>query len=619
MNIQTTFTHNATQWLNQDINNNKRSKKQGGFIMKPVRFLTMVAIFLLSTSMVFAITESGTVITNQASGTYNDVNGNAMTGVNSNAVTTTISEVGGVTLTTGFNQNVDAFNSVSYPITLTNTGNADDTYTLDYSSVLSGTSALTDSLFLDNGSTPGAWDTGDTYIATGGSAAVTFAAGTADLILKVTDDNATGAIDADNVTVTLTATSTNTGTPSDQEVYITTALAAALTVTQTPTTSPWAAGDPVTYDVCLTNDGSLSAFNPSYSLPLNATYFVLGSDISVSVSYNGGGSSTLTAENSGTDTNADGAVISGGNLVITFNDVPAGQNVCFSYTLTLEAGLVAPITVPSEPVVGFEDTGGNTYPTPGNDSGGGEVSIGQEYSVTITENTNTTGPFTTPIDTVFYGFSLNNSGNGVDDFVLSGSGDSLTYEFYVDTDGDGVLDAAELTAGPLTSDTYTPDDTPVWIIATIIVPGTASDEDAHTVTITATSVGDGSATDILTLTITVAVPDLQIIKAVNTATAAPGDTLTYTVDVYNHGSGVASSIIVDDVIPTNTSYVTSSMTYAENGGSASSLVDVGGSDEGEYDSGTPKVSFTVTSLAADPDGGGVLTSYVTYTFKVTID
>lgn len=591
--------------------------------MKPIRFLTLVVTILLSTSMVYAITASGTVITNQASGTYYDANGNSMTGVNSNSVTTTVSEVGGVTLTAGFDQSVNAFNSVSYAITLTNTGNADDTYTLDYSAVLGGTSTFTDSLFLDNGSSAGVRDAGDTYIADGGTQAVTFVAGSQDLLLKVTDNNATGALDADDVTVTLTATSTNTGTPSDVEVYVTTAAAADLVVSQTPSTSPFNAGDAVTFDVCLTNNGTLAAFNPVYTLPIDAGFNVTGS-ISVDMSYNGGATSTLTAELGGTDTDEDGAVVSiGGSLILTLNDIPAGEDACFSYILTLDSDLVAPITVPSEPVVDYEDTGANPYPNPDNDSSGGAVVISEGYSVTIVENSATTSPFTSPIDTVFYGFSLDNSGNGTDDFILSGDDAALTYLFYIDIDGDGVLDADDFAAGPLSSDTYSAlawDTAPVWIIAAIIIPVDASDEASYSVTITATSVGGTAVTDTLgPLSITVRVPNMQIVKSVDKATAAPTDTLTYTVIVYNHGSGVGTNVTIDDPIPTNTGYATSSMTYSVDGGTVSSLTDGSSDDQGEYDSGNGKVIFTVTSLAADPDGAGAGQSYVTFTFQVTIN
>jgi len=519
---------------------------------------------------------------------------------------------------------VNAFNYVSYAITLTNTGNDDDSYTVDYSAVLGGASTFTTELFID-ANDDGLWDAGDTPVATGASVGLTFLAGTENLVLKVTDNNAEGVLDADDVTVTITATSTVGALPSDSEDYITTGSAADLVITQTPSGGPFDAGDPVTYDVCLTNDGTLTAYNPVYTLPIDAQFNVTG-NISVDISYNSGATTTLTAELGGTDTNADGAVVSaGGSLILTLNDVPAGQDACFTYTLTLDSDLVAPITVPSEPVVDYEDDGGNGYPTPDDDSEGGEVAISEAYAVAIVENGATSGSFTTPIDTVFYGFSLNNTGNGTDDFTFSGDDVTLTYEFYVDLDKDGVLDTDELAAGTLGSDTYAGlayDDTLVWIIATIVVPGTAADEDAYAVTITATSVGDGGVTDTLgPIAITVAIPNMQIVKDVDKANAAPGETLTYSIVVYNHGSGVATNISIEDLIPTNTSYVASSMTYAIGTGSAGPLVDDDGLDQGEYDAGgaNGKVTFTVTNLAADPDGAGALQSYVTFTFQVTID
>ncbi len=59
--------------------------------------------------------------------------------------------------------------------------------------------------------------------------------------------------------------------------------------------------------------------------------------------------------------------------------------------------------------------------------------------------------------------------------------------------------------------------------------------------------------------VTVTNPHITLTKTVDKPTPKPGDTLTYTVDYKNDGTGDAALIIITDNIPTYTSYVTGSM------------------------------------------------------------
>ena len=72
---------------------------------------------------------AGTSIGNQASASYVD-QANVTQNVTSNIVTTIVQQVAALTLTSDLAKTVTAGSQVSYPLTLTNTGNGTDSYAL---------------------------------------------------------------------------------------------------------------------------------------------------------------------------------------------------------------------------------------------------------------------------------------------------------------------------------------------------------------------------------------------------------------------------------------------------------------------------------------------------------
>ncbi len=108
--------------------------------MKPTRFLTIALVLMGLVSMLNAAgTAAGTPITNQAKGAYNDANGNEIAGATagyelSNIVTTTVSQVAGVSLGEDQALNISALGSGLFSVILTNTGNGSDSFALCKSS-----------------------------------------------------------------------------------------------------------------------------------------------------------------------------------------------------------------------------------------------------------------------------------------------------------------------------------------------------------------------------------------------------------------------------------------------------------------------------------------------------
>ena len=89
----------------------------------------IAAIFVLAGAAHAAAPLAGTSIGNQASASYLDQAG-VTQNVTSNIVTTIVQPVAALTLTSDLSKTVTAGSQVSYPHTLTNTGNGTDTYTL---------------------------------------------------------------------------------------------------------------------------------------------------------------------------------------------------------------------------------------------------------------------------------------------------------------------------------------------------------------------------------------------------------------------------------------------------------------------------------------------------------
>lgn len=76
--------------------------------------------------------------------------------------------------------------------------------------------------------------------------------------------------------------------------------------------------------------------------------------------------------------------------------------------------------------------------------------------------------------------------------------------------------------------------------------------DAKTLVITVTSNGGGGGGS--------ATSDLDISKTVDKATVNPGDTITYTITLVNHGPNDATNVVVNDQLPSKLNFVSSSST-----------------------------------------------------------
>jgi len=226
---------------------------------------TLAAAALLA-SPAFALgTTAGTDITNQATVTYEDANGNSLTAL-SNVVTTTVSQVAAVDVSPDNGGSGDPGDTLVYAHTLTNNGNADDTFDLTAVSANGWTTVV----FVDTNAN-GQYDAGtDTVIADTG---VVLENGTFDFWVAVTipPGASNGASDVTTVTGTSQFDTNVNDIATDTTNVTSPDVAVVKSVSPTGSQPP---GTTLTYTIQITNNGSADASNVVMTdpVPTNTTY-----------------------------------------------------------------------------------------------------------------------------------------------------------------------------------------------------------------------------------------------------------------------------------------------------------------------------------------------------------
>jgi uncharacterized repeat protein (TIGR01451 family) len=272
----------------------------------------------------------------------------------------------------------------------------------------------------------------------------------------------------------------------------------------------------------------------------------------------------------------------------------------------LAAGTRAGTTISNTASISYQDANGNPLSAVSNTV---TTTVSQVASVTVDPN-NSQGA--DPGDALYYAHLVTNGGNGddtIDLTVASSQGWAVvlyadvnnngTYEpgtdtVLVDTDGDTVPDTGLLT-----------DDGQFRILVSVTVPAGTPDGTVDVTTVTGTSTFNTGVFDVATDTTTIAAPTVSILKSVSPAgPQAPGTVLTYTMVVTNGGTGAASSVVLTDPVPTDTTYVAGSITQ-----DAASRTDATGDDNADSDGTT--VTVSIGTLAAGAS--------TTITFQASID
>ncbi len=234
-------------------------------------------------------TPAGTAITNQATVTYQDASANSFSSV-SNTTTVTVLPVYSVAITSPTDQSVPSNTAAYYAYTLTNTGNASNTFNLSALSAPPGWAAV---LYADDGAgggiaNDGIHQAGETTVVASTGALAADATYRFFVAVTVPVGTANGTTDATTLSVTGTG---DAGAGDDtSDAVTTTAQAPALTlvkdVRNVTTGGGFGAAANATptqileYRVTVTNGGPVAASSVILSDPINGnTGFIVGSAV----------------------------------------------------------------------------------------------------------------------------------------------------------------------------------------------------------------------------------------------------------------------------------------------------------------------------------------------------
>lgn len=430
------------------------------------------------------------------------------------------------------NSNATVGDSVTYTITVSNSGNLAAavtlTDTIPPSTTFSPNSVIVNGFPLPGSSPATGIDLGS--IAAGGTSTVTFVVVIDSLPNpQFISNQATAAytfVPPDGRTLTGSALSNTVTIPVS---------APNVNVAKTTATTATTVGDTITYTIVVSNSGIETVANVQLSdiIPVGAS-FVPGS-----VSVNGTPLSTANPAN-GIQL---GSIAPNTNVTVVFsiivNAVPATGTINNIASATFTSGAFSGIS------------NSNTLITP---------AFNAVPSINKSANTSNA----TVGDTVTYTFLVGNSGNYPEQVTLTDnipSGTSLVPNSIL---VNGVPQpGAEPTTG-INAGTVNPGETRTVVFSVVVnsLPspqqivnqGTASAAftlpDGRTFTRTAAS---------NTLTIPVSAPNVSVLKSTPSTALTVGDTITYTSVVTNNGIAAVSNVLFTDAIPTGSSFVPGSV------------------------------------------------------------
>ncbi|MED5238409.1 MAG: hypothetical protein VX379_02415 [Pseudomonadota bacterium] len=235
--------------------------------------------------------------------------------------------------------------------------------------------------------------------------------------------------------------------------------------------------------------------------------------------------------------------------------------------------------IKNKATVTYEDANGNSYSAQSNEA---VVTVAEVYAGTLRNDGNKAGA---PGETVYFSHSLKNTGNARDTFVLSGrdggATGAVTYDVYLDANGNGQPDAGENIVTQVDLD---PDQQVELILAVPVPSGTAAgttidatllaqstqgdgvyaaadgglvqdigtNGDAGTYDADGDGNADGNDTNNDQVTVTT---DAVLVTTKSASVDTVNNTITYTLTVKNNGGRAATDVNIFDAVPANATFV----------------------------------------------------------------
>ena len=548
--------------------------------MRTKTLLLAVLVLCLSVSMAFAAgTPAGTAITNFATGTYRDANGNALAPVTSNTVTTIVSQVAGVDISPASQSgNVLGGETVSFSLVVTNTGNGPDTYDLSKAIVETGGGVNTAEIYHDaNGN--GVLDAGETAVT-----ATTELAADATYNLVVVITNVSG-VDESYATTTITTTSQFDDSVSDAATLVSTVSLSVLSVTMTADNLTPKPGDVVTFTIYGENNGTALSRHVVITSPIAANLTYVPGSMKIM--------SDVMTDAADADS-ADFNVSSANAVTFHWGDAAPGASGYLYYQAVVNDDVPAGTVISNSAIVNFNNAAGTPQSPVSANATGATLTVAQFYLVQVGIDKSVSAD---PGDEVFYAVTVTNLGNGPDVINVTYTNALTTWELWLDHNANGIIDNGDVLLIDTNSDGIVDLGTMVqfeteYIIAKAIVPPGTNDGRVSVLTVKATSAGDPTVYDEGLFTVTVTAPVLSLVKTVSpTGNQPPGTTLTYTVTIANSGSGLATTVVISDEIPTNTTYKTGSLKIG-----GASVTDASDGDGGTFSG--HGITFQLSQLGA---------------------
>ncbi|HEV7239113.1 MAG TPA: ExeM/NucH family extracellular endonuclease [Thermoanaerobaculia bacterium] len=541
-------------------------------------------------------TAAGTVLSNTATATSASTEGNP--GDESDTETTTVATSADLLLSkTDSPDPVTAGNNLTYQITLTNSGPS-NAASASFSDVLpAGTTFV--SL-----STTGPWSCTTPAVGANGTVSCTnpsFGV-TVDfftIVVNVDANVAAGTVLSNTATLASTTPDPNTGNESDTETT-TVATSADLLISKTDSPDPVTAGNNLTYQITLTNNGPSNAASASFSdaLPAGTTFVSLSttgpwSCTTPAVGANGTVSCTnpsfgVTVDFFTIVVNVDDSVLAGTVLSntatlasATSDPSPGNESDTETTTVVASADLQVTKTDSPDPVT----AGNNLTYTIGLSNVGPSDAAGITFSDTIPANT------TFVSLTTFADFSCSTPAVGGTGTITctkatslaGGSSGSFTLVVNVN---------AATADGTVISNTAT--------FASTTTDPSPGNESATAMT----TVGSGSA-------------DVSVTKSDSPDPVIAGNNLTYTITVNNAGPSNATTVALADTLPTGTTFVS----LSSPGGWSCTTPAVGGTGTVNCSIASLGVTSAVFTLTVNVDAsllaGNVLSNTATVTSATT--
>lgn len=316
--------------------------------------------------------------------------------------------------------------------------------------------------------------------------------------------------------------------------------------------------------------------------------------------------------------------------------------------IALLAALALPVQAQAQTLTRAGTTISNTA-TATFDTGGGlqtidsnktDLLVYELLDVTVASNDPNDVPTTPGATGQVLSFRVTNTGNGVENFVLStiantggDNYDPAVTAIYIDANGNGAFDPAiDTLYTPGTGDPPLQPEAAITVFVVATTPGTVVDGNRGIVSLVAAAKtgtglkgtsfdkqGEGGGDAVVGLTeadakddgaFIVSAATVTLVKsatvtnALNTADPVPGATITYTIVATVTGSGSVSGLSITDNVPADTVYEPGSITLG-----GAKLSDAADADAGDY-TGT-RVTVALGTIA-----GGGQTRTVTFQAKI---